>query len=129
MHPVVLRVARPVRSLLKSVAFYEATFGFEETFRSAPTTQGERFLVGLRLKDCDWHLELVEVSEEEMNPPRSQEEMLVLYVGEDFNPAIGELALQNGGTRAVPSNPYWLTDTVIVRDPDGYMIAVTGRSV
>jgi len=116
-----LRIARPSRDLAAAERFWVDGVGLEVLYRA---TEGHRLLM-VGWQNGGWHLELVEDSDLEPRP--TEEDLLVLYLGQP--PADELLArLSSSGGREVPArNPYWDEWGVTFQDPDGYRLVLSHR--
>lgn len=75
-----------------------------------------------------WHLELVSDPDGQMPPAPTEEDLLVLYLGQPAGDRlIARLAAAGG--RLVPArNPYWDRWGATIADPDGYRLVLSHRS-
>jgi catechol 2,3-dioxygenase-like lactoylglutathione lyase family enzyme len=122
-----LRIARPSRDLARTERFWAAGLGLRVLERIQPLAEGEHELVMLGWPGAPWHLELVSDPDGHTPPTPSEEDLLVLYLGQ---PAGGQLTgrLAGAGGRVVPArNPYWDRWGVTIADPDGYRLVLSHR--
>ncbi len=116
-----LRIARPTRDLAAAERFWADGLGLEVLYR---VIEGHRLLM-LGWPDAAWHLELIE--DDDVTPRPTEEDLLVLYLGQ---PAADELLTRlqsSGGCRVPARNPYWDEWGVTVEDPDGYRLVLSRR--
>ena len=128
-----LRIARPVRSLSVSEKFWVAGLGLSVLWRSGPAeeVEGGHELLMVGFPEAAWHLELVQVGDEdgeELQPRMTEEDLLVLYVDGQVQKGIVDGLVEAGGKIVVNRNPYWETWGITVEDPDGYRIVLCQRS-
>lgn len=83
-------------------------------------------MVGAR--GAAWHLELVGDAQAHAETQPGPEDLLVLYLGADVDPATVDRLLNCGGTRVFSPNPYWQYWGVTFEDPDGYRLVLSHRS-
>jgi catechol 2,3-dioxygenase-like lactoylglutathione lyase family enzyme len=117
-----LRIARPSRDLAAAERFWVHGMGLEVLYR---VTDGHRLLM-VGWTNASWHLELVE--DRDIKPRPTEEDLLVLYLGQ---PAAEELLtrLRASGGQEVPArNPYWDDWGVTFEDPDGYRLVLSHRN-
>ena len=121
-----VRVARPVRDLAATSAFYRDLVGLPviASFEDHDGFGGVVF----GLPDASRQLELVEGAD--VLPTPTSEDQLVLYLGSEG--AVAQLAARladEGARQAAPLNPYW--ETTAARcfvDPDGYWLVLSPLS-
>jgi catechol 2,3-dioxygenase-like lactoylglutathione lyase family enzyme len=123
-----LRIARPTRDLARTERFWVTGLGLEVLERVQPQDRGEHELVMLGWPGAAWHLELVSDPDGQSPPAPTEEDLLVLYLGQPAgNQLIGRLV--GAGGRLVPArNPYWDRWGVTIADPDGYRLVLTHRT-
>lgn len=122
-----VRLARPIRDLKAAEEFYVRGLGLQVLYRSDdPAEFGAILIVGL--PGAGWHLELVRPHEHTVQPTPTEEDLLVLYLGETPDEDAVAHLLAHGGTRQVAANPYWERWGVTVSDPDGYRVVLSSRS-
>jgi catechol 2,3-dioxygenase-like lactoylglutathione lyase family enzyme len=118
-----VRVARPVRDLAATDAFYRDLVGLP-VIASFDDHDGFSGVV-FGLPDASRQLELVEHAD--VRPTPTSEDQLVLYLGSDD--AVAELAsrlTEQGAPEAAPRNPYWeRTGARCFVDPDGYWLVLS----
>jgi hypothetical protein len=86
--------------------------------------EGHRLLM-LGWPGAAWHLELVEDGDVEPSP--TEEDLLVLYLGQAADEEFVARLCSYGG-RVVPArNAYWDEWGVTVEDPDGYRLVLSRR--
>ena len=123
-----LRIARPSRHLAQTERFWVSGVGLRMLERIQPQAEDQHELVILGWPGAAWHLELVSDPEGHTPPAPSEEDLLVLYLGQ---PADDQLIarLAGAGGRLVPAgNPYWDRWGVTITDPDGYRLVLSHRS-
>ncbi len=116
-----LRIARPSRDLVAAERFWVDGLRLEVLYR---TTEGHRLLMVGWSTAC-WHLELVEDTAVEPQP--TEEDLLVLYLGQPAAEALVARLLSAGGRQVPARNPYWDQWGVTFEDPDGYRLVLTHR--
>ncbi|KUL22112.1 VOC family protein [Actinoplanes awajinensis] len=112
-----VRIARPCTDLAAAERFYVHGLGLAELFRKP-----DLLMAGPR--GASWHLELVAG---DLRPTPTEEDLLVLYLGEPVDPALVERLTEHGGT-VVSQGEYWDRWGVTVQDPDGYRLVLSTRS-
>lgn len=125
-HPV--RLARPSRDLAAAERFWVDGAGLEVLWRTGEVADGEHELLMVGPPGGAWHLELVADPETAEAARPTEEDLLVVYLGEDPSPELLERLVDHGGRRVVARNPYWERWGVTVVDPDGYRLVLSSRS-
>ena len=103
--------------------------GLSVLWRSSPAAEveGAHELLMVGYPGAAWHLELVQVGEddgEEVQPRTTEEDLLVLYVDGPVERKVVDGLVETGGKRVVARNEYWEKWGVTVEDPDGYRIVL-----
>jgi hypothetical protein len=102
-----LRIARPSRALARTEGFWMNGLGLQVLQRVQPQASGEHELVILGWPGAAWHLEIAADPHGETPPAPTDEDLLVLYLGQPADPALIQ-RLVNAGGQVVPArNPYW----------------------
>jgi hypothetical protein len=123
-----LRIARPSRDLARTEGFWVSGLGLQVLERVRPQASGEHELVILGWPGAAWHLEIVAGPHGETPPTATDEDLLVLYLGQFADPALIQ-RLVNAGGQVVPArNPYWDRWGVTITDPDGYRLVLSHRA-
>lgn len=126
-----LRIARPALDLDRSERFYADGLGLTVLLRVSKTPgTAEHDLLMVGPRGGHWHLEITANGPEPITPTPTVEDLLVFYLG-DADPTAEKLAARlvaNGGTRVPSHNPYWDSNGVTVRDPDGYRVVLATRT-
>ncbi|KAJ5624165.1 hypothetical protein N7510_000474 [Penicillium lagena] len=127
-----IRVARPVKSLAAAEQFWVNGLGLEVLWRTdlAPHPgEGGHYLLMVGWKDAAWHLELVQVNDDdpEIQPRPTEEDLLVLYLEGPVDETVVGNLVQAGGKRVTARNSYWETWGVTIEDPDGYRVVLCQR--
>lgn len=116
-----LRIARPSRDLAAAERFWVSGLGLDVLYR---VTEGHRLLM-LGWPTAGWHLELVE--DPAVLPQPTEEDLLVLYLGEPTAEGLLQRLLSSGAQRVVARNPYWEQWGITFEDPDGYRLVLSHR--
>jgi hypothetical protein len=124
-----VRIARPVRSIDASAAFYLDGLGLTQLFRATgdPATD-ELDLLMVGPAGAAWHLELTAVGRAPIVPTPTVEDLLVIYLARPVPAELVDRAVRHGGTVVPAHNPYWDTWGVTIADPDGYRVVLSSRS-
>lgn len=127
-----VRIARPSKSLAAAERFWKDGLGLHVLWRSdsAEHVEGGHELLMLGWPGASWHLELVQIHEQEdvdLQPRPTEEDLLVIYLDGPVDPAVVDALVSAGGTRVEAKNPYWNTWAVTVEDPDGYRLVLCKR--
>ncbi|KAF3390270.1 putative protein YycE [Penicillium rolfsii] len=127
-----IRIARPSRSLDAAERFWKGGLGLSVIWRSGPAenVEGGHELLMLGWPGASWHLELVQVHEEDgvdMQPRPTEEDLLVIYLDGQIDPATVDTLVEAGGKQVESKNPYWNTWGVTLEDPDGYRFVLCTR--
>jgi catechol 2,3-dioxygenase-like lactoylglutathione lyase family enzyme len=127
-----IRIARPSRSFSAAERFWKDGLGLSVIWRSdsAEHVEGGHELLMLGWPGASWHLELVQVHEEDdvdIHPRPTEEDLLVIYLDGLVDPATVDALVGAGGKRVEAPNPYWNTWGVTVEDPDGYRLVLCKR--
>jgi catechol 2,3-dioxygenase-like lactoylglutathione lyase family enzyme len=123
-----LRLARPSRDLAAAERFWVGGLGLEVLFRADADAEGGHALLMVGWPDAAWHLELVGDPDGETPPAPTGEDLLVLYLDGEIDPAVISRLVDAGGTRVTARNPYWDEWGVTIEDPDGYRLVLSTRS-
>ncbi|HSF27368.1 MAG TPA: VOC family protein [Actinomycetes bacterium] len=121
-----IRIARPSRDLAAAERFWVDGLGLQVLWRSEPEGPAEHALLMVGWPNASWHLELV--ADPSTLPAPTEEDLLVLYVGDPIDDALVRRLLAHGGARVQPRNPYWDRWGVSIVDPDGYCLVLSHRS-
>lgn len=127
-----VRIARPSRSLAAAERFWKDGLGLHVLWRSgsAEHVEGGHELLMLGWPGASWHLELVQVYEQDgvdMQPRPTEEDLLVIYLDGLVDPDVVNALVDAGGKQVEAKNPYWNTWGVTVEDPDGYRLVLCKR--
>ncbi len=121
------RYARHTSHLAPLIRFYTKVIGLEilGSFENHSNYQG----VFLGFKDKDWHLEFTQSTEPPTHHPDA-DDLIVFYVlSKEQLKAIEKDALQSGIQKVVPENPYWRSNAIELKDPDGYGVILTVKTI
>lgn len=122
-----LRVARPSRDLRKAEEFWIGGLDMQVLWRSdpeaGPDTEHELLMLGW--PGSAWHLELVD--DRTLRPSPTDEDLLVLYMGQPISDDLIRRMVRAGGQRVSARNPYWDEWGVTIQDPDGYRLVLSYR--
>jgi catechol 2,3-dioxygenase-like lactoylglutathione lyase family enzyme len=123
-----IRLARPSRDLAAAEGFYVGGLGLEVLFRATAGGPGEHDLLIVGWPQAAWHLELVAGGvPAPSDPSPSDQDLLVIYLGEPVDDTLVDRLVACGGTR-VGQGPYWDRWGVTVADPDGYRLVLSTRT-
>ena len=118
-----LRVARHTNNLEAMENFYCKVIGLDNI--GGFQNHGHYNGLFLGKRGLDWHLEFTQSNEDAIHTP-DEDDLLVFYVKTE-----GELhdfkrlfALKKIET-LTPKNPYWLTNSLHVKDPDGFGVIIS----
>lgn len=123
-----IRIARPVADLAATERFWVEGVGLEVLWRTGDQAEGGHALTMLGAPGAAWHLELVADAHSAAQARPTEEDLLVLYLGESPSESWLERIERAGGSRVPARNPYWETWGVTVVDPDGYRLVLSRRS-
>jgi hypothetical protein len=87
-------------------------------------TDGHRLLM-VGWANGGWHLELVE--DHDIDPRPTEEDLLVLYLGQPAAEGLLTRLRASGGRQVPARNPYWDDWGVTFEDPDGYRLVLSHR--
>lgn len=121
-----LRIARPTADATRARAFWVEGLGMAEIWGKDADSHGHA-LVMVGFPTARWHLELVEDLEAAREARPSDEDQLVLYLGEPPEPDLLDRLIAAGGTR-VAGNDYWERWGVTIVDPDGHRLVLSHRT-
>lgn len=119
-----VRIARPTRDVAAAERFWISGLGLRQLFRK--TEDGHELLMA-GWPDAGWHLELVHDSAAPVQPRPTEEDLLVIYLGEAVPDDLVARLERHGGRRVPSRNPYWDTWGVTIEDPDGYRLVLSTR--
>lgn len=124
---MILRAARHTNDLARITAFYTELLGLDVlgSFRNHDGYDG----VFLGLPGSDWHLEFT-TSPHPAAHVFDADDLLVFYpTTRTAHEVLLARIVAMGLAKEVPRNPYWQINGVLVRDPDGGGVVVTGVRV
>lgn len=75
-----------------------------------------------------WHFELTHDPENPIAPSPTVDDLFVVYLGREPEPALVQRLIEHGGTPVSSHNPYWDEHGVTVADPDGYRLVLCSRA-
>ncbi|KAM5438565.1 hypothetical protein MferCBS31731_004856 [Microsporum ferrugineum] len=123
-----VRIARPSQDIAKTERFYVDGLGLKVLWRCGPDATGGHPLLMLGWPGAAWHLEIVDDSHAETPPKPTEEDLLVIYVGDSIDPDVVDKLVEAGGKRVTARNEYWEQFGVTVADPDGYRLVLSQRT-
>lgn len=122
-----LRVARPVRDLVRSAAMYTAGLGLAKlgSFEGHDGFDG----VMLGAAGLDYHFEFTVCRTHPVAPSPTPEDLVVVYLPDpdDWRDSCTRM-LEAGFVEARPYNPYWSRRGRTFEDPDGYRVVLQNAS-
>ena len=124
---VSIRLARPSRDLDAARRFWVDGLGLNVLWETGPEAEGGHALLMLGPRGGSWHLELVADRSAHAEARPGPEDLLVLYLGTDVDPAVVDRLINCGGVRIAAQNPYWERWGVTILDPDGYRVVLSSR--
>ena len=124
---MIFRAARHTNNLKPLIDFYTGILGLVilGEFNHHDSYDG----VFLGKKDQDWHLEFT-TSSDQVTQRYDVDDILVFYpehVNEYNN--ILERIKYSGIEKVIPKNPYWRTNGIMIKDPDGYHIVISKQKL
>lgn len=126
-HPI--RIARPCRDLRAAERFWVQGAGLDVLWRTGESVgTDEHALLMVGVAGAGWHLELVLDPEAAESSHMSEEDLLVLYLGEAPTEELLQRLVEHGGRQVAARNPYWNRWGVTVEDPDGYRVVLCSRT-
>ena len=123
-----MRIARPSRDLAAAERFWVDGLGLTVLHRADADAVGGHALLMLGWPDAAWHLELVGDPHGATLPAPTDEDLLVVYVGDAIDESAVARLVASGGTPVAARNPYWDEWGVTVADPDGYRLVLSTRA-
>ncbi|MGW6833320.1 VOC family protein [Streptomyces sp. NPDC054949] len=123
-----VRVARPSLDLEAAERFYVDGLGLDVLWRTSGHVSGEHDLVMVGPTGGGWHFELTHDPENPIPPSPTVDDLFVVYLGREPEPALVQRLIEHGGTRVSSHNPYWDDYGVTVADPDGYRLVLCSRT-
>ncbi|MER5775088.1 VOC family protein [Streptomyces sp. NPDC002039] len=123
-----VRVARPSLDLEAAERFYVDGLGLDVLWRTSGHVSGEHDLVMVGPTGGGWHFELTHDPENPIAPSPTVDDLFVVYLGREPEPAFIQRLIEHGGTRVSSHNPYWDEYGVTVADPDGYRLVLCSRT-
>lgn len=118
-----LRIARPVGDLERSVALYRDGLGLREIGRFENHAGFDGVILGM--PGLGWHLEFTRCRDHPVRPTPTPEDLLVLYLPDrsEWQAACASMA-GAGFTEVAAFNPYWQRRGRSFADPDGYRVVL-----
>ncbi|MFD9381009.1 VOC family protein [Streptomyces sp. NPDC059999] len=123
-----VRVARPSLDLEAAERFYVDGLGLDVLWRTSGHVSGEHDLVMVGPPGGGWHFELTHDPENPIAPSPTVDDLFVVYLGREPEPALVQRLIEHGGTPVSSHNPYWDEHGVTVADPDGYRLVLCSRA-
>ncbi|MER6393383.1 VOC family protein [Streptomyces sp. NPDC001523] len=123
-----VRVARPSLDLEAAERFYVDGLGLDVLWRTNGHVSGEHDLVMVGPTGGGWHFELTHDPENPIAPSPTVDDLFVVYLGREPEPALVQRLIEHGGTRVSSHNPYWDDYGVTVADLDGYRLVLCSRT-
>jgi catechol 2,3-dioxygenase-like lactoylglutathione lyase family enzyme len=128
-----IRLARPTGDLDAAERFWTDGVGLEVLWRTDAhpaddTTAAGHALLMVGPKGGGWHLEIVADAESAAASVPTEEDLLVIYLGEEPDADWLARIEAAGGRRTPARNPYWDTWGVTFVDPDGYRLVLSLRT-
>lgn len=120
-----IRLARPTRDLAAAERFWVSGLGLDVLWRTSHADGAEPDLLMVGWVGASWHLELV--ADPAVKPCPTEEDLLVIYVGEPVDATLVARLVEAGGLRVAARNPYWETHGQTIVDPDGYRLVLCTR--
>jgi catechol 2,3-dioxygenase-like lactoylglutathione lyase family enzyme len=119
-----VRIARPTDQLDAIVAFYRDALGLRELGRFAGHAGYDGVLIGLPGRE--YHLEFTTHAAGSPGRAPSDDNLLVLYVGDDAGRDVVAAGLRAAGHEPVAAaNPYWeAAGALTFADPDGWRVVL-----
>ena len=124
---MIFRAARHTNDLKLMIDFYTNILGLEilGSFKNHNNYDG----VFLGKKDQSWHLEFT-TSLTKVDHKFDTDDILVFYPEQIYEyDKIIERITYFDIVRIIPENPYWITNSVMIKDPDGYCIAISKQKL
>lgn len=124
-----IRIARPCRDLPAAERFWVKGAGLRVLWRTdEPVGADEHALLMVGAPGAAWHLELLVDPEAADASKPSEEDLLVLYLGQPPSEELLQRLVDHGGRRVRARNPYWDRWGVTVVDPEGYRLVLCSRT-
>lgn len=119
-----LRIARHTDNLDEIKEFYSQIMGLEVLFSFENHNDYNGVFIGK--SGQSWHLEFTS-SKDKANHKFDEEDFLVFYPREqeEYNEIIRRIETHNI-QRLKPKNPFWVDNGVLIHDPDGHGVIVSG---
>jgi len=125
--PPHLRVARPVRSIERTVAMYVHGLGLQELGRFGNHDGFDGVMLGI--PGGGYHFEFTARRSHPVTPSPTAEDLLVFYVAEPADWQRLCASMIEAGFREVSSfNPYWARQGRTFEDADGYRVVLQRAS-
>ncbi|MDO9378838.1 MAG: VOC family protein [Nocardioidaceae bacterium] len=123
-----VRIARPSRNLDAARRFWVEGLGLSVLWSAGPDAEGGHALLMVGAPGASWHLELVDDPAAHADTSPGPEDLLVLYLGKQPEPAVIRSLIEGGGALVSSPNPYWQRWGLTVADPDGYRLVLSHRT-
>lgn len=120
---VQVRIARPVRSVERSLAMYRDGLGLRELGRFVDHQGFSGVIVGFA--GSPYHFEFTHCNDEPVIPAPTVEDLVVLYVPDPSEwQRLSDAVIATGFTEVSSFNPYWQRRGRTFADVDGYRVVL-----
>ncbi|MEV0803262.1 VOC family protein [Kribbella sp. NPDC050281] len=119
-----VRIARPSRDLTTVEQFWVDGLGLSVIYRKS---EDGHHLLMVGWPEAGWHLELVQIDGDPMQPQPTEEDLLVVYLDGPVPDELVARLIAAGGELVPSRNPYWDTWGVTIADPDSYRLVLCTR--
>ena len=121
------RVARHTNKIEKISEFYTKIIGLEILGNFKNHSNYDGIFIGKPYKD--WHLEFT-TTHEEVNHQFDEDDCLVFYPESQYEyDAIIERLEINQIEIIISKNPYWNTNGISIKDPDGFVVIISSLKI
>ena len=121
------RVARHTNKIEEISEFYTKIIGLEILGDFKNHSNYDGIFIGKPYKD--WHLEFT-TTHEEVNHQFDEDDCLVFYPESQYEyDAIIERLKINQIEIIISKNPYWNTNGISIKDPDGFVVTISSLKI
>jgi catechol-2,3-dioxygenase len=117
-------ITRATRRLSELLTFYRDGIGLPVLFQFDSGAGSAGAMLGL--PGTSYHLEFIQVQDDENCGPPSRQNVLVLHIPDhDQLLKLASRLLAQGHAPVAPANPFWIGKATVFEDPDGWPLVLS----